>query len=465
MAKQCRPVTRVGGSGVRRPNRQLEIEHLPIARIRPDPRPQRKHGERQLTNLEGAICQFGIVAPILIDDDDVIIDGHAVLEAAKRLGIETIPVVRAGGLTKHERRALSMALNRIGELASWDLDVLRADFITLQASPDIDFSLDLTGFDQVFRDTATLDLSFSNGEEEDPLADDSPIVTRRGDLWRCGQHAVICADSREPLTYEAIMAGELARMVFGDTPYNIKIANNVSGLGKVKHGEFAAASGEMSRPEFVEFQRVIFQLCASVTVDGGLHYYFIDWRHVRDQIEAGEAVFGALKQLIVWAKPNSGMGTFYRSRHELLTVWKVGDAPNLNNFELGGTGRHRSNVWDYPGYSSFGAGREEALSWHPTTKPVAMIMDAILDVTLQGEIVLDPFGGSGTTMIACQRTHRVARLIEIDPKYVDVTLRRFMAETGEEPVLASLGQPFSRVREQRVGAVASADEDNIDWSL
>ena len=253
-----------------------------------------------------------------------------------------------------------------------------------------------------------------------------------------------------------------------DPPYTVAIAGNVSGLGKQKHGEFAMASGEMTREEFVEFQRVIFDHCKQVSLDGALFYAFIDGRHITDQISAGEAVFGELKQLVVWVKDNAGMGAFYRSRHELVTIWKAGDAPHVNTFGLGATGRYRTNVWEYAGYSSLGAGRDDALSWHPTVKPLPMIVDAILDVTHQGEVVLDPFGGSGTTLIAAHRTGRVARLIEIDPKYVDVTLHRFITEAGEEPVLAETGEAFSEVQFRRRSETpkpVSDFSDDAAWEI
>jgi len=448
MAARTRACTDEPRAVHRRLSNRLVVEEVSIADLRPDPSPQRKHSERQIAQIKGSLAQFDMVQPILVTDEGEVINGHAVLEAAKALGWQTAPVIRVSGLSKAQRRALMMALNRIGEHAKWDHDVLQADFLMLQADPEIDFSLDLTGFDQVFIDTLVLE-GVAADQDDVPAVGDGPAVTRLGDMWLCGPHIIICGDSLQRETYERLMAGQLARLVLGDPPYNVPVNGHVSGLGKVKHREFAMASGEMDRPGFVAFQTTIFGQCAAFSVDGALHYYFMDGRHVRDQIEAGEAVFGDLKQLIVWVKDNAGMGAFYRSRHELVTVWKVGQAPHVNNFELGGTGRYRTNVWEYPGYSSLGAGRDEALSWHPTVKPLPMITDAILDVTAHGDVVLDPFGGSGTTLIAAERTKRIARLIEIDPQYVDVTLQRFITQTGEEPVLTETGETFAQVRERR----------------
>lgn len=469
MAERCAPVTRVGTkSSPRRSNRPLAVEYVAAALLKPDPRPQRKHGQRQLANLTGALARFDIVRPLLITDDNVVLDGNAVLEAAKRLGHETIPVIRVSGFTPNELRALQMSLNRIGEHAQWDEAVLRADFIALMADPDIDISLDFTGFDQVFVDGLTLVDDTLQVQDEVPELGVGDPVTRTGDIWICGKHRILCGDSRDGGVYRR-MVGELkVRLTLTDPPYNVAIAGNVSGLGKQKHGEFAMASGEMTRAEFIEFQRVVFDHCREASLDGALLYAFIDGRHVADQIVAGEAVFGELKQLVVWVKDNAGMGAFYRSRHELLTIWKTGEAPHVNTFGLGATGRYRTNVWEYAGYSSLGAGRDDALSWHPTVKPLPMIIDAILDVTHQGEVVLDPFGGSGTTLIAAERTNRIARLIEIDPKYVDVTLHRFIAEAGEEPVLAETGEAFSAVQSRRqseTGKPASESVGDDAWEI
>ena len=350
-----------------------------------------------------------------------------------------------------------LATNKLGEDAEWDMSVLQADFQILLADPEFEFSLEFTGFDQVSVDQALLAPS-AMAEDETPEPPANPI-TRTADLWICGEHRILCGDSRDANDIARVMATVLAQLTFGDVPYNLKISGNVSGLGKHKHGEFAMASGEMDRDGFVAFQGTVFELCKAVMADGGLGFFCIDWRHGRDQIEAGEKIFGPLKQMLVWVKRNAGMGAFYRSQHELITVWKVGEAPHVNNFGLGASGRFRSNVLDYPGMTSFGQGRDEALESHPTVKPLALVADIILDVTRRNDVVLDPFGGSGTTMIAAERTGRRARLIEIDPQYVDVTLNRFIAETGEQPMLDHTGETFAAVTLRR--ASEGADEWDI----
>lgn len=471
MAKQALPVTRVGSRPARRNNRPLEVEYVPVSNLRPDPRPQRKHSQRQLANLAGSISRFDIIRPLLVTDDNIVLDGNAVLDVLRKEGRDTVPVIRIRGYSALELRALQMALNRIGEHATWDIEVLSTDFTALLADPEIELSLDFTGFDSVFIDRITLAADGAVLQDEPPEPDDGAPVSQLGDVWICGRHRIACGDSRDGAIYTMLLGADRARLTLTDPPYNVEISGNVSGLGKVKHGEFVMASGEMTRAEFVTFQQAVFEHCREHSVNGALLYAFIDGHHVVDQIAAGEAVFGELKQLVVWDKGQGGMGAFYRSQHELLTIWKTGDAPHVNTFGLGANGRYRTNVWSYPGYASLGAGRDEALSWHPTVKPLPMIIDAVLDVTHQGEIVLDPFGGSGTTLIAAERTARIARLIEIDPKYVDVTLGRFIAETGEEPRLVETDEAFSEVRfrRQRQTEIPKPDSthrpDDATWNI
>lgn len=446
-----------------RASNRLVVEERPIEQLKASDRQQRIHSEKQLSSLMGSMRRFGVVRPILIDDDDVVLDGHAVVEAAKRSGMTTLPAIRASGLSPLERRALMMALNRIGESAKWDAGVLREDLQAILADPTIDLDIEVTGFDTIFVDGLLFEPEPGEGELV-PEPEPGPPISRVGDQWICGDHRILCADARDPAMLARLVPESDVRLTIGDTPYNVRIAGNVSGLGKVKHGEFAMASGEMSRAEFVKFQKAVFQACAEVSVAGSLHFYFIDWRHIPEQMAAGEAVFGPMKNLIVWAKDNGGMGAFYRSRHELITIWKKGDAPHVNNFGLGETGRYRTNVWEYPGANTLKKGRDEELSWHPTVKPLPMIIDAILDVTRRGDIVLDPFGGSGTTLIAAERTGRRGRLVEIDPKYVDVTLRRWEATYGSQPILSGTGQSFAVVAAARAVEAVADDLDTLDWS-
>jgi len=335
--------------------------------------------------------------------------------------------------------------------AGWDREMLA---IELQGLIDLNFDVELSGFE-----TAEIDIVLSDAEEatgggetaEDalPPPNNRPTVTRPGDVWVLGKHRLLCGDARVPDCYDALLDGEKAEFVFTDPPYNVKIAGNVSGLGKIRHGEFAMASGEMSRKEFTDFLTTIFQRLAENTCDGSIHQICMDWRHMGETLNAGRIVFAELKNLCVWNKTNAGMGSFYRSQHELVFVFKNGTEPHVNNIELGRHGRSRSNVWTYAGVNTFRAGRLDELAIHPTAKPVALVADAIKDCTRRGGLVLDPFCGSGTVLIAAERTGRRARAIELDPAYIDAAVRRWQTFAGKNAVLAETGETFDRVEELR----------------
>ena len=244
-----------------------------------------------------------------------------------------------------------------------------------------------------------------------------------GDLWQLGPHRLICGDALDPRIVADLLDSEKAEMVFTDPPYNVAIDGNVSGLGKVRHREFAMASGEMTRAEFTAFLSSAFANLVAYSLDGSIHFVCMDWRHVGEMLEAGAANYAELKNMIVWVKDNGGMGSFYRSRHELIFAFKNGVAPHLNSFELGQNGRYRTNVWEYRGVNTLKSGRLEELALHPTVKPVAMIVDAIKDVSRRAGIVLDLFGGSGSSLIAAHKTGRRARVCELDPVYCDRILQ------------------------------------------
>ncbi len=419
----------------------------------------RTHSERQIAQIAASIRQFGFTNPVLVDADGGIVAGHGRVAAARQLGLAEVPTIALGHLTPAERRVYVIADNRLAELAGWDREILKIEFQAL-AEMDLDFELEITGFE-----TAELDLLLDDSTGEDaadpadevPAHEPGPAVTQAGDVWCLGPHRLICGDARDPATYAALMGADRARAVFTDPPYNVKIDGHVCGSGTVKHREFAMASGEMDAAAFTAFLEASLGAMAAVSLDGAIHFTCMDWRHMAELQAAGEKVYSELKNLVVWAKTNGGMGTFYRSRHELIYVWKVGTAPHVNTFGLGETGRYRTNVWDYPGVNSFGANQKD-LALHPTVKPVALVADAIKDVTRRGEIVLDGFGGSGTTLIAAERTGRVARLVELDPIYCDVICRRYAALTGVEPVLVAMGELFDAVAEARATEAAAAPE-------
>lgn len=435
----------------------LNIEMRPICSLNPDPRNARTHTDKQIELVAKSISQFGFTNPIIIDEDENVMAGHCRLAGARLLGMEEVPTIRLSHMTRAEKRAYIITDNRTAELAGWDFDILGVE-IGLLLDEDLDFDIEVIGFD-----TAEIDgfvfggTPAAAGEEEEPveLPGDQPVVSKKGDLWLIGDHRLVCGDALDLESYVALMCGNKAQMVITDPPYNVAIAGNVSGLGKVKHREFEMASGEMSRPEYTAFLRTAMSRMAEVSVNGAIHFLCIDWRHLGEMEDAGGAVYSELKNVCVWAKTNAGMGTFYRSQHEFVFVFKVGKGRHINNFGLGEKGRHRSNLWTYPGANTFRKGREEDLADHPTVKPVQMVADAILDCSRPKGVVLDPFAGVGTTLVAAHRTKRRGCGIELDPAYVDCALRRLEKETGIEPRLET-GETFTEVAARHLSGEEAA---------
>lgn len=426
------------------------IEYLPIASLTAYEKNPRRHPEKQIVKLMASIREFGFALPILIDADRTIIAGHARVEAAGRLPLREVPVLTASEWSKAQVRAYRLADNRLAELASWDDELLA---IELSALIEIDeVQIELLGWE-----TAEVDLitdANSKGTEATDPADELPDVpsvpvSRPGDLWLLGRHRLLCASSLETNSWERLMDGAEGAMVFTDAPYNVPVSGHVCGLGKAQHAEFAMASGEMSRTEFTNFLSSAITLLSARVRDGAVLDLCMDWRHLPELLTAVDANGLALLNLCVWNKNNGGMGSLYRSKHELVVIAKKGNAPHTNNVELGKHGRYRTNVWDYAGVNSFGRGRLEDLADHPTVKPVALVADAIRDVTRTGEIVLDAFMGSGTTILAAERTKRCAYGVEIEPAYIDVAIRRWSAMTGAEAVLAETGETFANVAARR----------------
>lgn len=422
----------------------ITFERIPISDIVEYKTNPRLHDKAQYKRIGASIVEFGYINPVLIDEKGCVIAGHGRLGGARIAGLTEIPVIRIIGLSEAQKRALRIADNRIAERSVWSPELLSHE---LEALIDLDFDLELTGFDLIEIDgLLTLD--------ETPVADDPPLapppakpVTRPGDLWACGKHRILCGDARSEEPYSLLTGGKLVDLVITDVPYNVAIKGNVSGSGR--HGEFAMASGEMTIEQFRGFLLETLGHARNVSRDGSLHYVFIDWRSVADLIMIGRELYASLKNVIAWVKPNGGMGSFYRSQHEFIAVFKHGEASHINNIQLGRLGRYRTNVWQYPGASGFSKTRKQDLEDHPTVKPVKLIADAIRDASGPGDLVLDPFGGAGTTMLAAESVGRKAALIEIEPSYVDVTLRRYQETAGIEPLLLPCKTPFSQVAEQR----------------
>ncbi|MRS98901.1 DNA methylase N-4 [Ralstonia pickettii] len=430
----------------------LDIIDRPPEALRPDPCNARLHTPRQLGHLTQSIQAFGFNVPILIDADDRVLAGHARLQAARELGLRQVPTIRLEHLTPAQARAFQIADNRLTDLSAWD-ERLLAEQLQELAAVDLDFSIEATGFSMGEIDLRIEGLA-AQAKAADP-ADSLPnleerVVSAPGDLWQLGEHRLLCGNALEEPSYRTLMDDDKAAMVFSDPPYNVPIDGFVGGKGKIRHREFAMAAGEMSPAEFQTFLATVVEHMTGHSVDGALHYLCMDWRHAHELLAAAERHY-TLKNLVVWVKDRAGMGSFYRSQHELIFVFKHGKGRHRNNVELGRHGRNRSNAWHYPSIVSDRKGEEgDLLALHPTVKPIRLVADAILDASARGDIVLDPFLGSGTTLMACQRVGRRCRGMELDPRYVDVVIRRWQRDTGEAAIHVASGQTFAaRERKQR----------------
>ena len=427
-------------------------EMVAIAALQPHARNARTHSRRQIEKIAASIERFGFLNPVLIDENNLIVAGHGRVAAARQLGWTEVPTLRIEHLNETEKRAYVLADNRLAEEAGWDQEMLA---IELQGLIELDFSIELAGFDTAEADFI-LDAHAEANAPDRNIDDDIPplpapgdAVTRPGDLWHLGPHRLLCADATIAGSYKRLLGDDRAALIFTDPPYNLPIEGHVSGLGKVRHREFAMASGEMTPDQFRDFLETVFANMASSSANGAIHFICMDWRHMSETLAAGKAVYSELKNLCVWAKSNGGMGTFYRSRHELIFAFKTGTAQHINNFELGQTGRYRTNVWDYAGVNGFGRGRDDALAMHPTVKPVALVADAIKDCSRRRQIVLDPFAGSGTTLIAAEKTGRRGYVLELDPLYCDTVIQRWQALTGKRARHADTRLGFEEMEERR----------------
>jgi DNA modification methylase len=418
------------------------LQHIDPKELRPWARNARTHSKKQVRQIADSITQFGFTNPILIDSDAHILAGHGRVQAAKLLGLGTVPCLKIAHMTPAQKRAYVLADNKLALNAGWDEDVLAEELKSL-LEIDLDFDISITGFS--IPEIDGLIEGLRPEEPGDPAEDRLPTEAdcaarcRPGDIWQLGRHRLMCGNALDENVVLALMNGEVAGMIFTDPPYNVRIDGNVCGSGSVQHREFAMAAGEMSRHEFTGFLRDAFKNLVMYSVDGAIHFICMDWRHLHEIMQAGEDTYTELKNLIVWAKDNGGMGTFYRSRHELIFAFKNGSGPHINTFELGQHGRHRTNVWQYRGVNTLRAGRMEELSLHPTVKPVALIADAIKDVSKRGAIILDLFGGSGSTMIAAHKTGRRGYLCELDPIYCDRIIHRWESYAKDEAELVACG--------------------------
>lgn len=430
---------------------QLQIEYLDPIKLVTDPRNARQHSKGQLVRLQAAVQEFGFTAPIIIDEHNQVVAGHARLAVAKTMGMAGVPCVRVGHLTAIQKRALAIADNKIAELAEWDFDVLRHEFASLC---ELEFPVELTGFD-----TADIDLilefgvrgSGSGADPADtvqPINDPTPPTTLPGDCWLLGNHRLVCANALQSEPYELLLGERRAAMVITDPP-NAPIHGQASGLGNVSDGALQVASGQMSPPECSGILRCSMERMAQFSNDGSLHFIFADWREIAETTSAGAQAYSELMALCVWTNRSGGKDRLYRSQHGLVFVFKNGSAPHKNNIQIGKRGRRRSNVWDYASVTGLGSIRDEGRANAPTLKPVAMIADAILDCSKRGDIILDPFAGSGTIILAAERTGRKAAAIELEPHYVDTAVRRWQQATGSCGTLLASGETFDETVARR----------------
>lgn len=420
----------------------LAVNYISPEEVKPYQNNPKKHSEKQITQIINSIKEFKFNNPILIDENNVLIAGHGRLLASKHLQIKEIPAIRLTHLTESQKKAYRIADNKLTENGAWDTDLLKIEFEEIQKL-NLDLNLDITGFDN-----QEIDLLFNPPPPADnklnkiPYIPEKEIVSKAGDIWQLGSHRIICGDALERITFERLLQDKHAAMVFTDPPYNVKINGHVCGNGAIKHKEFAMASGEMGTNEFTEFLSANFKLLKEFSKNGSLHLICMDWRHVEEISRAGH-VYDEFKNICVWNKTNAGMGSLYRSKHEFIYVYKNGEQKHINNIELGSKGRYRTNVWDYAGVNTFK--NTNLLKLHPTVKPVELIWDAILDVSKRGDIVLDSFLGSGSTLIACEKAHRLCYGIELEPLYIDTTIRRWQELTGKEAIRESDKKSYKKI--------------------
>jgi ParB-like chromosome segregation protein Spo0J len=431
-----------------------KVEWIETSALTPNRRNARTHSRKQIAQIANSIKAFGFLVPILVDEPGNIIAGHGRYAAAQELGLNRVPAILVTGLSSAKKRALALADNKIAENAGWDREILAVELPELtELLVGESLEISITGFAPAEIDQIAVDFE-TDADPADAIDQDwfarSPI-TKSGDLWQLGPHRLLCGDARDRQTLHHLMGDTKATMAFLDPPYNLRVCEIV-GRGRVQHDEFAMASGEMSQTEFVAFLTEVLGAAAAVSANGAVHCVCMDWRHIGDLLAASHTVYDEMLNLAVWVKNNAGQGSFYRSQHELVAIFRVGDAPHLNNIELGRHGRNRSNVWQYTGVNTFRAGRLDELHAHPTVKPVALVADSIKDCTRRGDVVLDTFSGSGTTLLAAERVGRRGFALEIEPRFVDLAIRRWQALTHKDAINIAIGRCFDDIASEQPGA-------------
>lgn len=433
----------------------IKIDYVKIGELREYSSNPKIHEEKQIQQIAKSINKFGFTNPILVDEKSEIIAGHGRLLAAQLLKLETIPIIRLTHLSEAEKRAYRIADNKLSENGRWDTDLLKLEFSEIEKlalNLEDELNLDITGFD--FKEIDVLLANNKPNEKADeklnsvPYVPENEIVSQHGDVWLLGKHKVICGNALQEETYQRSFEEVKANMVFIDPPYNVKIQGHVCGAGQTKHKEFAFGSGEMNEAEFISFLKTSMANIAKYSAENSIHYVCMDWRHIYELLSAARDIYPKMLNMAVWYKKNGGMGSFYRSQHELIFVFQSGKDSHVNNVELGKHGRYRTNVWHYAGVNSFGS-EHKNLKMHPTVKPVELVRDAILDASKRGRIVLDAFLGSGTTLIAAEKAGRICYGIEYEPLYVDTIIRRYYELTGVWAVRKDDGKPYNKLLKEK----------------
>ncbi len=435
--------------------RRLAIEYRSIASLKANPHNPRVHSDRQIKQIARSIQTFGPIVPVLVDRTLQVIAGHGRVQAAELLGLRELPTICVEHLTETQAKAFAIADNKLTENSTWNEKLLGEQLQSL-SEVELDFDIETTGFEVAEIDLLIDGLSPANTSSPDVadrIPDTAEQVSQANDVWLLGEHRVLCGDSRDATNYSILMDSRKADLVFIDPPYNVKIAGHATGLGAIQHQNFKMAAGEMSTGEFMDFLARVFSYLTAHSIDGSLHFVCMDWGHSLEILTASKHAYAEVKALCVWVKDNGGMGSLYRSQHELVWVFKNGKESHRNNIQLGQFGRYRTNIWNYPGVNSFSRTTEEGnlLELHPTVKPVALVADAIMDVSARGDVVLDSFLGSGTTVIAAERTGRACYGIELDPQYVDTAIRRWQKLTGKSATHALSGRSFDQLEQEALG--------------
>lgn len=439
----------------------LRVEYVTPSLLKPAPAELRRRTRQHVARVARSMAEFGCLVPIIVDREMQIVAGHTRWEAAKSLELSSVPVIRVEHLTEGQLRLFAIADNKLPEGVEWHVDALRLEFEEIELlAPELELSSSgfaIAEIDTLYGRHRTNELS----EDDEPLPDpDVEPVSRLGDIWQLGRHRIGCGDARDTDLITKIVSGRPVRVLLSDPPWNLKIEGVVSGNGRKKHTDFVMAAGEMTKPAFTAFLFDFLEASKPHLVDGALLYVYMDWRNYDALIAAAVNAGLEQKNMLVWCKDNAGLGSMYRSQHELIGFFKNGTASHTNNINLGRHGRNRANCLFYPGVNSFGKGRDAQLHSHPTSKPVAMLADILLDSSAPGEMVLDPFGGSGSTLIAAEKVDRVACLVELDPKYADVIIRRFERLAGVAAVHVESGRTFAELQAERCTDAVEVEADH-----